>query len=320
MDDIKNQALRLYFIETIKIFTRIGFISQKLQIRHTRAVTNGAAWGRGCEVFVGQQHYSIGESMQLTVLGCSGGIGGNLRTTSFLIDNDILIDAGTGVGDLSIAQMAKIDHIFITHSHLDHIAYIPLLLDTVMDTRKKPVTIYATAETKQALQDHLFNWHIWPDFSQIPSVHQPVMRYQTVELGKAVVLSEREIIALPANHVVPTVGYQINSGQASWVFTGDTTSCPEFWVAINQIANLKYMVIETSYANAESALAVQAKHLWPSQLAQDLTQLQNSVEVYITHLKPAGGEEIMREIISDCEVQSLSFRPRALQKGQVFFV
>lgn len=143
--------------------------------------------------FVQQPHHSIGESMQLTVLGCSGGIGGELRTTSFLVDDDILIDAGTGVGDLSIPQMAKIDHIFITHSHLDHIAYIPLLLDAVMETRKQPVTIYATTETKQALQNHLFNWHIWPDFSQIPSAHQPVMQYQTIKVGEPVTLGGRQI-------------------------------------------------------------------------------------------------------------------------------
>lgn len=254
--------------------------------------------------------------MQLTVLGCSGGIGGALRTTSFLVDDDILIDAGTGVGDLSIPQLAKIDHIFITHSHLDHIAYIPLLLDAVMETRIKPVTIYATAETQQSLIKHLFNWHIWPDFSQIPSAHQPVMQYQTIELGEVVCLGERQITALPANHVVPAVGYQIDSGQASWVFTGDTTSCPEFWVAVNQIANLKYLIIETSYTNTESALAMQAKHLWPTQMAQDLSQLQGNAEVYITHLKPMAGEEIMREITAACEVQGLRIQPQALKQGQ----
>jgi ribonuclease BN (tRNA processing enzyme) len=256
--------------------------------------------------------------MQLTVLGCSGGIGAGLRTTSFLVDDDILIDAGTGVGDLSIPQLAKIDHIFITHSHLDHIAYIPLLLDAVMETRIKPVMIYATAETQQSLIKHLFNWHIWPDFSQIPSAHQPVMQYQTIALGKVVVLGTRQITALPANHVVPAVGYQINSGQASWVFTGDTTSCPEFWVAVNQIQNLKYLIIETSYPNAESALAMQAKHLWPTQTVQDLSQLQGNSGVYITHLKPLGGEEIMSEIAVACEAQRLRFKPQVLEQGQAF--
>lgn len=256
--------------------------------------------------------------MQFTVLGCSGGIGGGLRTTSFLVDDDILIDAGTGLGDLSIAQLANIDHIFITHSHLDHIAYLPLLLDSVMERRQTPVTIYATLETQQALKTHLFNWHLWPDFSQIPSMHQPVMQYQTIQLGEVVQLGCREITALPANHVVPAVGYQINSGQASLVFTGDTTSCPEFWAVVNKIANLKYLMIETSYINAESALARQSKHLWPTQLAKDLTQLHGDAEIYITHLKPTGGEEIMQEIAQAVTAQGLHFRPQALKQGQGF--
>ena len=254
--------------------------------------------------------------MQLKVLGCSGGIGGQLRTTSLLVDDDILIDAGTGVGDLSIAQLGKINHIFITHSHLDHIAYIPLLLDTVMESRNQPVTVYATAETLNALQTHIFNWQIWPDFSQIPSPQQPILQYQTIQLGEVILLGGRQITALPANHVVPAVGYQLNSGQHSLVFTGDTTSCPAFWTAVNQITNLKYLLIETSYPNAESALAQRAKHLWPAQLAQDLTQLKCDADVYITHLKPVGGEEIMREVVEACAEQGLRARPKALQQGQ----
>ncbi|MDP2248696.1 MAG: MBL fold metallo-hydrolase, partial [Nitrosomonadales bacterium] len=96
--------------------------------------------------------------MRIKVLGCSGGIGGTLRTTSFLIDDDILLDAGTGVGDLTIEQYLKIDHIFITHSHLDHVASIPFLADTVLGLREAPIYIYATAETWKILKDHLFNW------------------------------------------------------------------------------------------------------------------------------------------------------------------
>ncbi|HVJ12663.1 MAG TPA: MBL fold metallo-hydrolase, partial [Burkholderiales bacterium] len=86
--------------------------------------------------------------MKLRVLGCSGGIGGrHLRTTSFLLDGDILIDAGTGVGDLTLAELSQIDHIFVTHSHLDHVASIPFLVDTVGGMRSKPLTVYTTQPT-----------------------------------------------------------------------------------------------------------------------------------------------------------------------------
>jgi len=82
--------------------------------------------------------------MRIKVLGCSGGIGGDLRTTSMLVDEDILIDAGTGVSDLSIEQLVKIDHVFVTHSHLDHVTSIPFLVDTVCWMRDRPITVYST--------------------------------------------------------------------------------------------------------------------------------------------------------------------------------
>ena len=99
--------------------------------------------------------------MRLRVLGCSGGIGGrHLRTTSFLVDHDVLIDAGSGLGDLPLAELTQIDHIFVTHSHLDHVTSIPFLVDTVGGMRSKPLTLYTTSATIEILKNHLFNWAI----------------------------------------------------------------------------------------------------------------------------------------------------------------
>jgi ribonuclease BN (tRNA processing enzyme) len=117
--------------------------------------------------------------MKLRVLGCSGGIGGrHLRTTSLLVDHDILIDAGTGVADLTIAELAMVDHVFLTHTHLDHIASLPLMIDTVGDRRSTPLTVYGTEAVLTILRNHIFNWAIWPDFSVIPSRENAIMRYQ----------------------------------------------------------------------------------------------------------------------------------------------
>ena len=113
--------------------------------------------------------------MKLRILGCSGGIGGNARTTSMLVDHDVLIDAGTGVGDLSLSEMTLIDHIFITHSHLDHLACMPLLMDSVGFMRDKPVMIYVTEATLKIIREHVFNWEIWPDFTLVPNAQQPFM-------------------------------------------------------------------------------------------------------------------------------------------------
>jgi ribonuclease BN (tRNA processing enzyme) len=252
--------------------------------------------------------------MKLRVLGCSGGIGGNFRTTSLLLEHDVLIDAGTGLGDLSLAEMSVIDHVFVTHSHLDHIACLPLLVDSVGFMRDKPLVIHATAETLEILQQHVFNWEIWPDFAEIPNLHQPVMRYEEIRLGETVDVGGRKLTPLPVNHVVPAVGFWIDSGKASLAFSGDTTTCDALWEAVNRIPDLRYLIVETAFSDAERELAVLSKHLCPGMLAEELQKLKLKPEIYITHLKPGEVELTMREIAE--RVQGC--RPKILQNGQVF--
>jgi ribonuclease BN (tRNA processing enzyme) len=234
--------------------------------------------------------------MKFRVLGCSGGIGGNLRTTSFLLDHDVLIDAGTGVGELSLTELAKIDHVFVTHSHLDHISSIPLMIDSVGFMRDRPLTVYASEETLETLKQHIFNWKIWPDFSKIPDTRRPYLRYQAMELGETIILNGRKITSIPANHVVPAVGYHLDSGKTSLVFSGDTTTNDELWKVVNKIENLRYLIIETAFSNSEQDLAVLSKHLCPSMLALELVKLKRQVEIFITHLKPGELELTMLEI------------------------
>ncbi|MDP2154108.1 MAG: 3',5'-cyclic-nucleotide phosphodiesterase [Methylotenera sp.] len=239
---------------------------------------------------------------QLKVLGCSGGIGGEYRTTSLLLDQDVLIDAGSGVGDLSMDELLNIGHIFVTHSHLDHIAFIPLLLDAVMGIRTEPITVYARKETLSILKEHIFNWKIWPDFNAIPNSDTPFLRYQEIELGQKLMLGKRKITPLPAHHVVPAVGYHIEGEHHSLVYTGDTTTCDALWHEVNKISRLKYLIIETAFSNEEFELATISKHLCPSLLSQELAKLNvahlaSELEVYITHLKPGeDAHNIMNEI------------------------
>lgn len=234
--------------------------------------------------------------MKLRVLGCSGGIGGNLRTTSFLLDQDVLIDAGTGVGELSLSEMSAIDHVFLTHSHLDHVACLPLLIDSVGFMRDHPLTIYVTAQTQEILQQHVFNWKVWPDFGQIPSATQPYMRFRTIEIGETVDLGGRKITAIPAVHTVPAVGFHLDSGSASLVFSGDTTINDALWEVANGIENLRYLIIETAFADGEKELAVLSRHLCPSMLAEELLKFRGQAEVYVTHLKPGEVELTMRQV------------------------
>lgn len=253
--------------------------------------------------------------MKLRILGCSGGIGGDLRTTSMLLDGDVLIDAGTGVGDLSLQELAGIDHIFLTHSHLDHVATVPFLLDTVGWQRSGPVTLHAIPETLDILAAHLFNWKLWPDFRQIPSPDRPLLRFAPVTVGLPVSLGGgRTVTPVPANHVVPAVGYHLDSGAASLVFTGDTTSQDDLWTYVNKINNLKYLIIESALSDSERDLAIISKHLCPGLLAEELAKLQSDPAIYVTHFKPREAELIMEQILARVPQR----RPRMLGQNQVF--
>ena len=253
--------------------------------------------------------------MKVRILGCSGGIGGrNLRTTSMFIDEDILVDAGTGVGELSIDELRKIDHLFLTHTHLDHIACLPLIVDTVGDLRDKPMVVHATEEVIGILKDHVFNWKIWPDFSQIPSTDKPFLRFQALQIGRAVKIGQRSFTAMPASHTVPAVGYLIDSGTASLAFSGDTAACPEQWSAINAANNLRVLIYECAFSNKEAALAEASKHLCPATLSEQLRNLRIKTELFITHLKPGESEQTMLEI----ENSIGEFNPKMLQNNHVF--
>ena len=251
--------------------------------------------------------------MRLRILGCDGGIGEGLRTTAFLLDDDVLIDAGTGVAQLTGPALDKINHVFLTHSHVDHTAYLPLLVDATA-RRNHPLTVYATEDTLGVIKDHIFNWEIWPDFTQISSPDQPVMRYAPITLGTPVEVGGRCITAVPAKHTVPAVGYWLDSGTASLVFSGDTTCCDELWDVVNGIENLKHLIIETAFSNTDRSLAELCGHLCPQLLFDELSKLERNPEIFITHIKP-GAQRVVMEQISE---QRLPSSPKRLMPDQIF--
>ena len=240
--------------------------------------------------------------MKVRVLGCSGAIARECRTTSFLIDGDLLVDAGTGVGDLPLHEMRAITHVLLTHSHLDHFAALPLMVDSIASQLTQPVKVYALAGTIAALKAHIFNNVIWPDFSSIPSRESPFVSFHEVTIGQQLQLGTRApkvIEVLPAVHTVPACGYAVRcaQGKSHWVFSGDTERNAPFWARVNQL-EVALLVIETAFSNREQALAQRSLHLSPITLADELAQIApgRNYPIYITHTKPAETEEIMSQI------------------------
>jgi ribonuclease BN (tRNA processing enzyme) len=261
--------------------------------------------------------------MKVRVLGCSGAIAKDCRTTSFLIDGDVLIDAGTGVGDLTLDEMQGIDQVFLTHSHLDHVAALPLMVDAVAARRSTPLQIYALAGTITALRAHIFNDVIWPDFSRIPTPEAPFVAFHEIKTGQALQLKGKLIEVLPAVHTVPAVGYAVTAGTGCWVFTGDTEQNPAFWKRLNEL-NVAMLVIETAFSNREKDLAKLSLHLSPVVLANELDNIDPAKKypIYITHTKPAETALIMAEIQKFDETAvngpNVSHDIRWLRAGQEF--
>ena len=254
-------------------------------------------------------------TMQIRVLGCSGSIAAGSRTTSFLIDHDLLVDAGTGVGDLTLDELTRIDDILVTHSHLDHVLAIGLLADSVARRRRSacrpPIRVHALPATLAALRAHIFNDLIWPDFTRLPSIDNPVLVFVPVAIGEMLHLGGRRVEVLPAEHSVPACGYAVwpphpatdaaaaASGatpcHGAWVFTGDTGPNPQLWARLAQI-EVEALVVETAFGDDEQGLANISRHLSPALLRRELAQLRAPTDVYITHIKPGEVDAVMSEI------------------------
>jgi ribonuclease BN (tRNA processing enzyme) len=241
--------------------------------------------------------------MQIRVLGCSGSIAAGNRTTSFLLDDDVLVDAGTGVGDLTLEELSRIDQIFLSHSHLDHVLAVGLLADSVLRRRvalgRAPIDVHALPQTLQALRTHVFNGIIWPDFSRLPDAAHPVLRFVPIAVGQVLEFGARQIEVLPAHHTVPAVGFAVRRSapapQPAWVFSGDTGPNPALWERLAQM-HVATLVIETAFGDEEIELARISRHLSPTLLGKELAQLDQPADIFITHIKPGELDAVMAEI------------------------
>ena len=248
--------------------------------------------------------------MKLRVLGCSGGIGLGLKTTSFLLDDSVLIDCGTGLGELSMEEMKKLEHIFITHCHLDHIAMLPMLLDTIYDKLvDHPLTLHCQQATYDVLSKNIFNWEVWPNFFELPNAETPVIIYESMQPDDCIEFQDKIIRMVEVNHVVPASAYIIKNGKGSVAFSGDTFTNDTLWTALNEEERVDAVIVECGFTNEDKHIGIDAKHYYPNALAADLAKLEHRPKIYISHLQPGKEDQIIGQLntaITDFTVQHLS--------------
>lgn len=233
--------------------------------------------------------------MKLRVLGSAGAEFPDFRPPAFLIDESLLLDAGTIGAVLTEEEQGRLRHIFITHAHLDHIRGIPALADNVIiKSLSHTVTVYATVQVIDAMRDHLFNGIIWPDFTKLPSPEQPVITYDTVTPGRPVKVNGYTITPIEVDHTVPAVGYCLESGGKKLVYTGDTGPTDLIW---KYASGADALIVEVSFPDEQQSLALLTKHLCSSLLSLELAKIsQLPARILITHPKPQYFNQISHEI------------------------
>ncbi len=235
--------------------------------------------------------------MKLQVLGCHGGELPSCRTTCFLVDEVLALDAGALTSTLSLERLAKVDDVLVGHSHFDHVKDLPLLADLVIGMRDKPVTIHASRECAKALRENMFNNALWPDFTRIPNKREPVLKIKTFRAGSTFQVGAYTVRSVPVSHPVESCGFIISNGKSALAMSGDTGPTEKLWKALNETRNLKALLVETSFPNRLQELADLSGHLTPNTLQTELAKLQrNSASTFVYHLKPAFVAQLKKEL------------------------
>ncbi|HEU4435592.1 MAG TPA: 3',5'-cyclic-nucleotide phosphodiesterase [Pyrinomonadaceae bacterium] len=219
------------------------------------------------------------------------------RLTCFLIDDCVAVDAGSIAIALTNEQRSKVRDIIVTHPHMDHIASLPIFIDDLYPTLQEPMRIHATPEVIALLERDVFNWNVYPRFSELSNDYGPVMKYVPVPVGKPFQVAHLTVTAVPVNHIVPTVGLIVSDGSKSVAFSSDTAETQEFWKVLNQAQQIDALLIEASFPNRMAQLAEVSRHFTPASLGEELKKLNhNGLDIMAVHIKPAYREEIIEQL------------------------
>jgi phosphoribosyl 1,2-cyclic phosphodiesterase len=243
----------------------------------------------------------IGDELKkdVVVAGAYGGKSKDMATTTILVGDSIAIDAGNILGFLG-GRAYMIDHIFLTHSHFDHILDVPFLIDVFFERREYPLKVYGGKATLEALKKYIFNWHIWPDFNNIQLIKSQESAIEFIEIksGDELCVDDVWIKPVASNHTVECLGYVVKRDDNAFYFTSDTYATDTIWDTVNSDPSIKKLITDVSFPSRLDKLAHDSKHMTPKVLKEELTKLKRDVDLYIYHLKPSFFEEVVEELKS----------------------
>jgi ribonuclease BN (tRNA processing enzyme) len=234
--------------------------------------------------------------LRLKVLGCYGGSAPGMRLTSYLVEDRLAIDAGCLTDVLSVREQARISHVFLSHSHIDHIVTLPFLLDNVLPLIDQPVLLYGPEDTIRSLREHIFNEIIWPDFTKIWNGRTHVLRMEPLAQGQTVRLPGVAITPFPMDHAVQCHGHLVQGPDSAVAICSDTVSTAGLLSILPAARNLKAVILEASFPERLARIAELSKHLSTVSFAEEAARIPAEIQILVSHLKPDCAEEIAGEI------------------------
>lgn len=234
--------------------------------------------------------------MQVKIIGGHGGVTRNYNATSYLIDDSLLIDAGSVASGLDIEDQIKIDHILISHAHLDHTKDLAFICDNCFGLKGKPFEVYTHQTVTNSIKDHLFNDHIWPDFSVLPTKENPTINFNNIVAEKKVTLGEYTVMPVHVTHPGDALGFIIEKNDKAVLFTQDTKATDRIWEVAKTYKNLKAIFTEVSFPNSLQTVADLSDHHTPASMGEELKKMPKEIPVYLGHLKPNYQEKLIQEI------------------------
>jgi cAMP phosphodiesterase len=235
--------------------------------------------------------------MKLRVLGAFGSAGIGQKPSAFLVNDRILVDAGTVAGSLTVPEQLAVQHAIISHVHLDHIVGLAFLTDTLSScAEERSVTVTGIAPVVDALRDSVFNNLVWPNFATIPSREAPVLRYRTLAEDVPQAVEKLWVTPVAVSHSVPAAGFIVHDGTRGFVYSGDTGPTDALWKALREQRGLGAVVLECAFPNRLTTLAERSKHMTPALIERELDKLPPDVPVWIFHIKPPFYQETAEEL------------------------
>lgn len=227
----------------------------------------------------------------------NGAASARQHLTCFVVDDLVAFDAGSLAMSSTSLQKRQIRNIVLSHAHLDHIAGLPLFIDDLFSTMTEPVCVYAAAEVVEVLERDIFNWSVYPRFSELSNHSGAVLAYEKFAPGAEFRVAHLAVRPISVNHKVPTSGFIISDGRTTFALTGDTAATDEFWHVVNETENISSILIECAFPNELNELAAISHHLTPEGLRNELVKLKRTdCTLYVINLKPAYREQTIKQI------------------------